>query len=97
MYDGPRISAGTLLPLARHIVACLAIAVEEVIHDDYAPPVARPPQVAPSALRQLRPWPNLPSQTQTQIAHLLGELLRRMEPTDGSMRETSGAERRGRR
>jgi hypothetical protein len=48
-------------------------------------------------LRQLRPWPNLPSQTQTQIAHLLGELLRRMEPTDGSMRETSGAERGDRR
>ena len=54
-------------------------------------------QIAPSASRQLRPWPNLPNQTQTQIAHLLGELLRRMEPTDGSMRETSGAERRGRR
>ena len=42
VYDGPRISAGTLLPLARHIVACLAIAVEEVIHDDYAPPVTAP-------------------------------------------------------
>ena len=60
-------------------------------------PLPRPPQVAPSASRQLRPWPNLPNQTQTQIAHLLGELLRRMEPTDSSMRETSGAERRGRR
>ena len=59
-------------------------------------PLPGPPQVAPSASRQLRPWPNLPSQTQTQIAHLLGELLRRMEPTDGSMREMSGAERRGR-
>jgi hypothetical protein len=53
----------------------------------------RPPQGAPSASLRLRPWPNLPSQTQTQIAHLLGELLRRMEPTDGLMRETSGAER----
>jgi hypothetical protein len=42
LYDGPRISVGTLLPLARHIVACLAIAVEEVIHDDYAPPLAKP-------------------------------------------------------
>src|SRR3954447_7940137 len=42
LYDGPRISVGTLLPLARHIVACLAVAVEEVIHDDYAPPVATP-------------------------------------------------------
>ena len=60
-------------------------------------PLPHPLQVAPSASRQLRLWPNLPSQTQTQIAHLLGELLRRMEPTDGSMRETSGAERRGRR
>ena len=56
-------------------------------------PLPRPPQVAPSASRQLRPWPNLPSATQTQIAHLLGELLRRMEPTDGSMREISGVER----
>jgi len=42
LYDGPRISVGTLLPLARHIVACLAVAVEEVIHDDYAPPLATP-------------------------------------------------------
>src|SRR3954463_1138712 len=42
LYDGPRISAGTLLPLARHIVACLAIAVEEVTRDDHAPPVTAP-------------------------------------------------------
>lgn len=56
-------------------------------------PLRRPPQTAPSASLRLRPWPNLPSETQTQIAHLLGELLRRTEPTDGSMRETSGAER----
>lgn len=54
-------------------------------------------QIAPSASRQLRPWPNLPSETQTQIAHLVGELLRRMEPTDGSMRERFGAERGDRR
>ena len=60
-------------------------------------PLPRPPQVAPSASRRLRPWPNLPSETQTQIAHLLGKLLRRMERTGGSMRETSGAERRNRR
>jgi hypothetical protein len=45
----------------------------------------------------LRPWPNLPSETQTQIAHLLGYLLRRMEPRDGSMKESSDAERRDRR
>src|SRR5215213_5004330 len=42
LYDGPRISVGTLLPLARHIIARLAVAVEEVIHDDYAPPLATP-------------------------------------------------------
>jgi hypothetical protein len=60
-------------------------------------PLPRPPQGAPSASRQLRPWPNLPSETQTQMAQLLGELLRRMEPRNGSTRETSGAERRDRR
>jgi hypothetical protein len=40
LYDGPRISVGTLLPLARHIVTRLAVAVEEVTHDDHAPSVA---------------------------------------------------------
>ena len=60
-------------------------------------PLPCPPQGALSALRQLRPWPNLPNETQTQIAHLLGELLCRMEPRDGSTRETSGAERGERR
>jgi hypothetical protein len=40
--DGPRVSIGTLLPLARHIVARLAIAVEEVTRDDHAPSVAEP-------------------------------------------------------
>jgi CTP:molybdopterin cytidylyltransferase MocA len=40
LCDGPRVSVGTLLPLARHIVARLVIAVEEVTHDDRAPPVA---------------------------------------------------------
>lgn len=60
-------------------------------------PLPRPPQGAPSASRQPRPWPNLSSETQTQIARLLGELLRRMEPREGSTRETSGVERRHRR
>jgi hypothetical protein len=40
--DGPRISMGTLLPLARHMGARLAIDVEEVIRDDHAPSVAAP-------------------------------------------------------
>ena len=45
LYDGPRVSVDTLLPLARHIVACLAVAVEEVTHDDHAPPLATPAPV----------------------------------------------------
>jgi hypothetical protein len=40
--DGPCVSVGTLLPLARHIVARLALAVEEVTCDDHAPSVAAP-------------------------------------------------------
>jgi hypothetical protein len=60
-------------------------------------PLPRLLQVVPSASRQLRPWPNLPSETQTQIAQLLGELLRRMEPKESPVRETSGAEHRDRR
>lgn len=60
-------------------------------------PLPRPLRVAPPVSQRLRLWPNLPSQTQTQIAHLLGEMLRRMEPRDGSMRESFGAERRDRR
>jgi hypothetical protein len=42
LCDGPRVSVGTLLPLARHIVARLALAVEEVTRADHAPPVAEP-------------------------------------------------------
>ena len=60
-------------------------------------PWPRPPQGAPAASRQLRPWPNLPSETQTQMAQLLGELLRRMELKESPVRETFGAEHRDRR
>ena len=42
LCDGPRVSVGTLLPLAHHIVAHLVIAVEEVTRDDHAPSVAEP-------------------------------------------------------
>jgi hypothetical protein len=44
----------------------------------------------------LRPWPNLPSETQTQIARLLGDLLRRMAPDSRAVMEISRAERRKR-
>jgi hypothetical protein len=42
LCDGPRVSVGTLLPLARHIVARLAIAVEEVTRDDHTLSAAEP-------------------------------------------------------
>jgi hypothetical protein len=42
LCDGPRVSVGTLLPLSRHIVARLALVVEEVTCADHAPPVAEP-------------------------------------------------------
>jgi hypothetical protein len=40
LRHGFRISVGTLLPLARHIVARLADPVEEVTRDDHSPPIA---------------------------------------------------------
>jgi hypothetical protein len=40
LHNGFRISVGTLLPLARHIVARLAAPVEEVTRDDHSPPIA---------------------------------------------------------
>jgi hypothetical protein len=39
-------------------------------------PLPRPLRATPPG--SLRPWPNLPPETQMQIAHLLGDLLRRM-------------------
>ena len=43
-------------------------------------------------------WPNLSPETQTQIARILAELLRRMLPTDvAPAREMAGADRRARR
>jgi hypothetical protein len=45
----------------------------------------------------LRPWPNLPRETQTQIARLVGDLLQRMAPESGAVMELSCAERREQR
>jgi hypothetical protein len=40
----------------------------------------------------IRPWPNLPAETQTQMAQLLAELVRRMHPMP-PIREKTDAER----
>jgi len=65
--------------------------------------VASPPSI-PAAKINLVPagppylWPNLSPETQTQIARVLAELLRRMLPTDGELaREMARADRRARR
>jgi hypothetical protein len=45
----------------------------------------------------LRPWPNLPRETQTQIARLVGDLLQRMAPENSAVLELSRAEHREQR
>lgn len=37
------------------------------------------PASTPNPARLPRPWPNLPAETQAQIAHVLAALLRRMQ------------------
>jgi hypothetical protein len=39
-----------------------------------------------------RPWPNLPAETQAQIAHVLAALLRRMQ-ADSAIEESPRADR----
>jgi hypothetical protein len=63
--------------------------------------VASPPLI-PAAKTNPLPaahlWPNLSPETQTQIARILAELLRRMRPTDvAPAREISRVDRRERR
>ena len=60
-------------------------------------PLPHPPRRAPSASRRLRPWPNLPRETQTQIARLVGDLLQRMAPENSAVLELSRAEHREQR
>ena len=48
------------------------------------------------SLAAQRPWPNLPPEMQTQMAHLVGDLLRRMVPRYDAM-EAAHAERSERR
>src|SRR3954452_17512909 len=86
LYDGPRISVGTLLPLARHIVACLAVAVEEVIHDDYAPPLATPAPGRARAPTRPPPCGGRPSRTGAGGA--------RAEPTERDANTDRPASRR---
>jgi hypothetical protein len=62
--------------------------------------VASPPPIPAAKINRFRTtpaylWPNLSPETQTQIARILAELLRRMLPTDVAPgREMAGADRR---
>ena len=96
----PRISLRTLIPLARHLNRILTLLTEEVIRDESANPSAssrcvstidpgrqdQPVAAAPPCL-----WPDLSPETQAQIARILAELLRRMQPADvAPAREMAG-------
>jgi len=65
--------------------------------------VASPPLIPTAEINRLPAasphlWPNLPPETQAQIARILAELLRRMLPTDVAPgREISRVDRRDRR
>ena len=65
--------------------------------------VAFPPPIPAAKISRVRVappylWRNLSPETQTQIARILAELLRRMLPTDvGSAREMARADRCARR
>jgi hypothetical protein len=65
-----------------------------------APPhrrVASPTPIPAAKINRAPPylWPNLSPETQTQIARILAELLRRMLPTDvAPAREMARADRR---
>ena len=86
--DLPRISARTLIPLVQHLSANLSLLAEKVIRDDPPTPsrsrcVSTAANVGKSTRLPMadipRLWPNLSTETQTQIAQILAELLRRMQ------------------
>ena len=49
------------------------------------------PASTPTPARLPRPWPNLPAETQAQIAHVLAALLRRM-PANSAIEESPHAD-----
>ena len=53
--------------------------------------VASPASI-PTPARLPRPWPNLPAETQAQIAHVLAALLRRMQ-ANSAIEESPRADR----
>ncbi|MBQ0819542.1 hypothetical protein KBI52_04815 [Microvirga sp. HBU67558] len=93
-----RVSIRTLLPLAQHLATMITASEQRVIH--HGPTLSLEPEArfsdqaapAPLSAPPIRPWPNLPTETQTQMAQLLAELVRRMHPLP-PIRETTDAER----
>jgi hypothetical protein len=51
------------------------------------------PASTPTPARPPRPWPNLPAETQAQIAHVLAALLRRMQANSPAIEESPRADR----
>ena len=103
----PRISVRTLIPLMQHLSANLSLLAEKVIRDGPPTPsrsrcvstaadFGKPTR--PSGGRLPRLWPNLSTETQTQIARILAELIRRVQAIpDTPGREMGRADRLERR
>jgi hypothetical protein len=51
------------------------------------------PASTPTPAHPPRPWPNLPAETQAQIAHVLAALLRRMPANSPAIEESPHADR----
>jgi hypothetical protein len=85
LWNGLRISVRTLLPLARHIVAGLAVPIEEVTRDDCSTPIAV------SALRCLAGSAAALAEPAARDANTDGSPCRRPAAADGAeMRRHGG-------
>ena len=101
--DLPRVSVRTLIPLTRHLNAKLSLFAEEVICDDHpSPSTSRSVSAAVDSGLRNQPapdiispvlWPNLPAETQTQLAQLVAQLMRRIQRAeDAAPREIAHAD-----
>ena len=100
--DLPRVSVRTLIPLTRHLNAKLSLFAEEVIRDDHpSPSTSRSVSAAVDSGLRNQPAPDistpslaeLPAETQTQLAQLVAQLMRRVQRAeDAAPREIAHAD-----
>ena len=74
----PRISARTLLPLARHVRSMLAFSTKEVRHaNPPLPSLSASSKATVSLSASAAPWTALPESARMQLAQQIARLLRR--------------------